>query len=346
VSTVTLQGIRKQFGTTAVVHNVSLEIADGEVVALLGPSGSGKTTLLRLIAGFETADAGRITIDGQDVTKRGALERRCGMVFQHYALFPHLTVGENVAYGLATEKLGATARAARVSEVLRLVDLAGYEARPVTALSGGQQQRVALARAIAPRPKVLLLDEPLSNLDPSLRERTRREVRDLVDAIGITTVLVTHEQEEAFDFADRIALLHRGRLEQIGPPEALYAAPATPFVAGFVGRTSRLPAQAVSPEGAGLRVRAADIEWIATGDATLRGDCVLLLRPEAVRFASSGAAGKVVRRRFAGAMAYFAVELPDGHEVEVAGTPDAAHVGEAVHLEPTGVGAHAFAVEG
>ncbi len=343
LSTVALQKIRKQFGTTAVVQDVSLEVADGEVVALLGPSGSGKTTLLRLIAGFENADDGAILIDGQDVTQRSALERRCGMVFQHYALFPHLSAGENVAYGLASEKLGAAARHARVTEVLRLVDLAGYESRPVTALSGGQQQRVALARAIAPRPKVLLLDEPLSNLDPSLREHTRRELRDLVVSIGITTVLVTHEQEEAFDFADRIALLHRGRLEQIGRPESLYASPATPFVAGFVGRTSRLAAQAIAADGAGVLVQAAGVEWCATGDPAVRGDCLLLLRPEAVRFGVAGAAGKVVRRRFAGAMAYYAVELPGGDEVEVAESPDAARVGELVHLQPTGVGAHSFA---
>lgn len=345
MSTVSLDRIRKQFGTTVVVHNVSLDVADGEIVALLGPSGSGKTTLLRLIAGFEAADAGSILLGGQDVTQRSALERRCGMVFQHYALFPHLTVGENVAYGLAHERLAATARDARVSEVLRLVDLAGYEARPVTALSGGQQQRVALARAIAPRPKVLLLDEPLSNLDPSLRERTRRELRELVETIGITTVLVTHEQEEAFDFADRIALLHRGRLEQVGAPEDLYAAPATPFVAGFVGRTSRLPAQAITPYAEGMIVRAAGIDWHATGDAALQGDCLLLLRPEGVRFASAGSVGAVVRRRFAGAMVFYAVQLPDGPEVEVAGAPNAARVGETVHLEPTGIGAHAFAVD-
>ena len=345
MSTVSLRNIRKQFGTTAVVHNVSLEVADGEVVALLGPSGSGKTTLLRLIAGFETADAGMIALGGQDVTQRSALERRCGMVFQHYALFPHLTVGENVAYGLAHERLTTKASAARVSEVLRLVDLAGYEARAVTALSGGQQQRVALARAIAPRPKVLLLDEPLSNLDPSLRERTRRELRELVDTIGITTVLVTHEQEEAFDFADRIALLHRGHLEQVGTPEDLYAAPATPFVAGFVGRTSRLPAQAITRYSEGVIVRAAEIDWHATGDASLQGDCLLLLRPEGLRFASSGSTGRVVRRRFAGASAFFAVKLLDGNEVEVAAVQDDARVGDTVHLEPTGIGAHAFGVD-
>jgi ABC-type Fe3+/spermidine/putrescine transport system ATPase subunit len=344
VSTVTLQNIRKQFGATPVVHDVSLEIADGEVMALLGPSGSGKTTLLRLIAGFESADDGAIALGGQDVTRRGALERRCGMVFQHYALFPHLSVGENVAYGLASEHLSAKARAARVSEVLRLVDLAGYEERRVTALSGGQQQRVALARAIAPRPKVLLLDEPLSNLDPTLRERTRRELRELVDAIGITTVLVTHEQEEAFDFADRIAVLHRGRMEQVGTPEDLYATPATPFVAGFVGRTSGIQGQAILPSRTGLVVRAGGIEWQATGDPTLRGECVLLLRPEAMRLASTGVRGEVIRRRFAGAGAYFAIRLAEHEEVEVVAAPDAARVGETVHLEPTGVGAHAFAV--
>ena len=346
MSTVTIDGVAKRFGSTAVVHDVSLDVADGEMVALLGPSGSGKTTLLRLIAGFETVDSGRISLDGDDVTARSALERRCGMVFQHYALFPHLSVGENVAYGLARERLDPAARDARTTEVLAMVDLAGYESRSVLALSGGQQQRVALARALAPRPRVLLLDEPLSNLDPSLRERTRRELRDLVRRIGITTILVTHEQEEAFDLADRIALLYQGRLEQVGTPEMLYGAPATPFVAGFVGRTSSLRGTVVNARADGLDVSAAGATWRATGDASLRGEVILLVRPEAARFADQGAIeGDVVRRRFAGAQAYFTVALSGGTELEIAATPDTTRVGEHVRIDPTGVGAHAWRAE-
>ena len=344
MSTVRLDGVAKRFGTTTVVSDVSLDIAQGELVALLGPSGSGKTTLLRLIAGFESVDGGRIFLDGDDVTTRPALERRCGMVFQHYALFPHLSVGENVAYGLANERLSRSDRDGRVAEALLMVDLAGLEMRPVTALSGGQQQRVALARALAPRPRVLLLDEPLSNLDPSLRERTRRELRDLVRRTGITTVLVTHEQEEAFDLADRIALLHLGRLEQLGTPESLYNQPATPFVAGFVGRASRLSGTIVSRDERNALVLAAGAQWHARVRTSGTGPVQLVLRPDALRFAANGPiAGTVIHRRFAGATAFFTVTVGDGSEVEVAGAPDVARVGDAVHLEPTGTGAHAWA---
>ena len=343
MSAVRLENLAKRFGTTTVVSDVSLDIAQGELVALLGPSGSGKTTLLRLIAGFESVDRGRIMLDGDDVTTRPALARRCGMVFQHYALFPHMSVGANVGYGLDGEHLSRPDREARVAEALAAVDLAGFESRAVTALSGGQQQRVALARALAPRPGVLLLDEPLSNLDPSLRGRTRRELRELVRRIGITTVLVTHEQEEAFDLADRIALLHLGRLEQLGTPESLYERPATPFVAGFVGRASQCSGTIVSRDERHALVRALGTDWHAriVGDGT--GAATLVLRPDALRFTSSGPiAGTVAHRRFAGASAFFIVTLSDGNEVEVSASSDAANIGDIVHLEPTGIGAHVW----
>jgi ABC-type Fe3+/spermidine/putrescine transport system ATPase subunit len=339
VSQVQLEHVAKQFDGTPVVLDVSLEIAEGELVALLGPSGSGKTTLLRLIAGFELADAGRILLAGADVTRWPAVQRRCGMVFQHYALFPHMTVAANVGYGLSGGPMSSAERSARVAEVLDLVDLAGYGSRAVTALSGGQQQRVALARALAPRPRVLLLDEPLSNLDPSLRERTRTELRELVRRIGITTVLVTHEQEEAFDLADRIALLHRGRLEQIGPPDTLYQAPATPFVAQFVGRVSTLAGVVTGPG----TVRAAGTDWRAPHRAAPGGEVQLLVRPEGVAFAATGPlTGRVIRRRFAGASAFFTVELSGGERIEVAAAASAAAEGATVTLTPTGVGAHAW----
>ena len=343
MSSVRLENLAKRFGTTPVVSDVSLDIAQGELVALLGPSGSGKTTLLRLIAGFESVDHGRILLDGDDVTTRPALARRCGMVFQHYALFPHMSVGANVGYGLDGEHLARADREARIAEALAAVDLAGFESRPVTALSGGQQQRVALARALAPRPRVLLLDEPLSNLDPSLRGRTRRELRELVRRIGITTVLVTHEQEEAFDLADRIALLHLGKLEQLGTPESLYERPATPFVARFVGRASQFSGTIVSRDERHALVHALGVDWHAriVGDGT--GAATLVLRPDALRFASAGPiTGIIAHRRFAGASAFFSVTLPDGSEIEVSASSDAARIGDVVLLEPTGIGAHAW----
>jgi ABC-type Fe3+/spermidine/putrescine transport system ATPase subunit len=346
MSTVRLEHVAKRFGDTSVVRDVSLEIAQGELLALLGPSGSGKTTLLRLIAGFESVDGGRIFLDGDDVTSRPALERRCGMVFQHYALFPHMTVGENVRYGLAAESLPRPMRDARVAEVLAMVDLSGFEERAVTALSGGQQQRVALARALAPRPRVLLLDEPLSNLDPSLRERTRRELRAIVERAGTTTVLVTHEQEEAFDLADRIAVLHRGRLEQLGTPEALYDTPATPFVAGFVGRSTALHGVVQGTDGGDVMVLASGINWRVRGAPPIHGDVVLQVRPDALRIAAGGSlAGRVTHRRFAGGSTYYTVAIGNDTEVEVIGVSGEAKVGDSVRLELTGSGVHAWPAE-
>ncbi len=343
MSTVRIERVAKQFDDTPVVADVSLDVGEGELLALLGPSGSGKTTLLRLIAGFESVDAGRIVLDGDDVTTRSAAERRCGMVFQHYALFPHLTVGANVRYGLAGSGLDRVEQAARVDEVLALVDLAGFQSRDVAALSGGQQQRVALARALAPRPRVLLLDEPLSNLDPSLRERTRQELRELLLRARITTILVTHEQEEAFDLAHRVAVLHLGRVEQIDTPERLYQAPATRFVASFVGRVTELSGQVVEVVAAGLRVRAGGGEWIAAGDPALRGRVTLAVRPDAARLTPDGPmAGNVTHRRFAGATTFYRIALADGGALEVAAAADVAGVGDEVRLAPTGGGAFAW----
>ncbi|HJQ65168.1 MAG TPA: ABC transporter ATP-binding protein, partial [Gemmatimonadales bacterium] len=233
-SFLSLEDLRIRFSPTVTIGPISLAIPRGEILALLGPSGSGKTTLLRLLAGFERADAGRVVIEGEDVTPLAPARRRVGMVFQHYALFPHLDVGANVAFGLEGKGEGGRGKGEAVSAALTLVDLAGYERRKVQELSGGQQQRVALARALAPAPRVLLLDEPLSNLDPSLRERTRRELRQLIKRVGITAVFVTHEQEEAFDLGDRIAVLNAGRLEQVGTAEDLYERPTSLFVGTFV----------------------------------------------------------------------------------------------------------------
>ena len=316
---VTLDGVRKQWSPTVSVGPLSLEVARGEMVALLGPSGSGKTTVLRLLAGFEALDAGRIVVGGEDVTAVPPAKRRFGMVFQHYALFPHLDVGENVAFGLTARGAAAADQVrAKVAEALALVDLAGFERRRVYELSGGQQQRVALARALAPEPRVLLLDEPLSNLDPALRERTRRELRTLITRVGITSVFVTHEQEEAFDLGDRVAVLHDGRLEQAATPDELYEHPASLFVATFVGRANVV-------RGALARALGA------------RDGQIVVVRPERLRFADAGVPGVVRERRYTGAAAFYQVDTEPGDRLEVQAGPGAARVGERVYLEATGV---------
>ncbi len=346
-----LDHLTKRFAGAAAVEDVSLSIDAGEILALLGPSGSGKTTTLRLLAGFEMPDSGRILLEGQDVTRTPPVGRRFGMVFQHYALFPHLDVAENVAFGLRSQGIRGQMLFERIAAALRLVDLAGFERRRVTGLSGGQQQRVALARALAPEPRVLLLDEPLSNLDPSLRERTRRELRAMIHRIGITTVLVTHEQEEAFDLGDRVALLSAGRLEQVGTADELYDTPRSEFVAGFVGRSSRLLAVVRGADAARLTVEVDGVEWVVTRATSetwapeLNEQVLLVVRPEGVRFADMGPGalrGEVVGRRFTGASALFTVETERGESIEVSAPARAAALGDRVGVIPTGRGAHLF----
>ncbi|MEA2600912.1 MAG: iron(III) transport system ATP-binding protein [Acidobacteriota bacterium] len=349
-SYLSLEQLDKSFGAQAVLRGLSLEVEKGEILALLGPSGSGKTTALRLIAGFEAPDRGRIRIEGTDVTALPPERRHFGMVFQHYALFPHLTVGENVAFGLAgrdREKMGREEMNRRVSEALNLVELPGFEARRVGEISGGQQQRVALARALAPEPRVLLLDEPLSNLDPTLRERTRRELRRAIQRVGITTVLVTHEQEEAFHLGDRVAVLHGGVLHQVGTPEDLYERPATRFVATFVGRASVLPA-VLEGDGAvwvphpALR-GVGPVRWSAAPAPELAGaapgeEVDLVVRPESLAFATvadpRALAGRVIERRYAGPVTYYQVALAAGGEVEVLAPSGAAAPGDSVRVAP------------
>ena len=333
--------LSKKFGERFAVRDLTLGVPCGSILALLGPSGSGKTTTLRLLAGFETPDAGRVAVDDLDVTRMSPVERRFGMVFQHYALFPHLNVRENVGFGLSDRS--PEERATRVAEVLALVDLAGFEDRRVGELSGGQQQRVAVARALAPEPSVILLDEPLSNLDPSLRERTRRELRTALVKAGVTTVFVTHEQEEAFALADRIAVLHDGRLEQVGTARDLYENPATLFVATFVGRASTLPGVMTAPG----RVRLdAGAEWPVSAPVPLsEGQAVqVVVRPEALRFsADGGLAGAVVECRYTGARSFYHVDVR-GVTVEVEAAAGEAEVGQGVRLATTA--ARAFPIEG
>jgi ABC-type Fe3+/spermidine/putrescine transport system ATPase subunit len=342
-----LENLAKHFGAVVAVDDVSLSLERGEMLALLGPSGSGKTTTLRLLAGFESPDSGRVLVDGEDVTRVEPVARRFGMVFQHYALFPHLDAGENVAFGLESAGVRGEELQRRVNRALALVDLAGFERRRVGQLSGGQQQRVALARALAPEPRVLLLDEPLSNLDPTLRERTRREIRDVIRRVGITTVLVTHEQDEAFDLGDRVALLRSGRLEQVGTPEELYGAPANLFVGGFIGRSSTLDVTVMPTTHAHYRIRVEDVEWVVQIDSgsppASAGPAVLLVRPESLRIAPPGAGGlpaTVIARRFVGPSALLTLRTARGTLLEVAAPPAAAHVGEPVGVVPSrrGVG--------
>jgi ABC-type Fe3+/spermidine/putrescine transport system ATPase subunit len=331
-----LDRLDKSFGAQPVVRGLALAVEKGEILALLGPSGSGKTTALRLIAGFERPDRGLILVEGSDVTALPPERRHFGMVFQHYALFPHLTVGENVAFGLSKGPQGGAAE--RVRAALALVDLPDYEKRRVGEISGGQQQRVALARALAPEPRVLLLDEPLSNLDPTLRERTRRELKAAIRRVGITTVLVTHEQEEAFHLGDRVAVLSGGTLHQVGSPEELYEWPATRFVATFVGRASVLPGML-----AGEGVAIGPVRWPAARSPETEGMTAgervdLVVRPESLAFAASAdpqaLAGKVIERRYAGAVTYYQVALAAGGELEVLGPSGAAAVGDAVRVAP------------
>ena len=346
-----LDQLDKSFGSHAVLRGLSLKVARGEIVALLGPSGSGKTTALRLIAGFETPDRGHIRIEGVDVTHQPPERRHFGMVFQHYALFPHLTIGENVAFGL-TGRGDRADVARRVAAALNLVELPGYESRRVGEISGGQQQRVALARALAPEPRVLLLDEPLSNLDPTLRERTRRELKGSIQRVGITTVLVTHEQEEAFHLGDRVAVLHGGVLHQIGTPEDLYEQPATRFVATFVGRASVLPSVLEGDGAVWLPVpvsseRAGPVRWTAMRSPELAGagpgeEVDLVVRPESLAFAAAGdpyaLPGKVIERRYAGPVTYYQVALAAGGELEVLTASGAAATGDLVRVAPNPAG--------
>jgi iron(III) transport system ATP-binding protein len=278
-SFLSLRGIGKSFGATRVLDGIDLDIEPGEFVCLLGPSGCGKTTLLRIVCGIERADSGQILLGGQDIAGLPPAARGFGVVFQSYALFPNLTAAQNIAYGL--HPTGALARemAKRSREMLDLVGLAAHADKYPVQLSGGQQQRIALARALAPNPRLLLLDEPLSALDAQVRASLRSEIRALQKRLGIVTIMVTHDQEEALSMADRVVLMHNGRIEQAGTPDELYRQPRTRFVAGFVGRMNMLPATVLA-DGK-VRVRDSEL-FCAPGSLSVGSPATVGIRPEHV----------------------------------------------------------------
>ena len=291
---VELTDVSVTFDGVPAIESVSLSIAEGEFFTLVGPSGCGKTTTLRTVAGFETPDAGVVEISGRDVAGVPPEDRNVGVVFQNYALFPHMSVRENVAYGLRyRDPPGDVSDEERVTNLLELVDMAGMGDRDPEELSGGQQQRIALARALAPGPEVLLLDEPLSALDAQLRERLRVVIRDLQQELGITTIYVTHDQAEALAISDRVAVMHGGRVEQIGPPEDIYREPATRFVAEFIGDNNLLEGTVVSTNPPKVRLSAADShqETIIPVDSLPAASehVTLSIRPEDVRLGDESA---------------------------------------------------------
>ncbi len=339
-----LHGLVKRFGEVTAVLDLSLALEPGELLTLLGPSGCGKTTALRLIAGFETPDEGRIVFRGQDVSRWPPQRRGFGMVFQSYALFPHLTVHQNIAFGLQAHRRPGDEIAGQVERALARVDLVGLGGRRVQELSGGQQQRVALARALAIEPPLLLLDEPLSNLDASLRERTRQELRELLEGLGITAVYVTHDQEEAFDLSDRVAVLRDGALRQVGTPEELYDRPEDVFVARFVGRANILAGrlEATGDDGPAA-VRVGHAVWPLVGGTPhlLRpGEPVrVVVRPEDLELVSGGGEpselGGVVRDRvFRGARVTYRVAIDGQMRLEVDADRRTMLSGERVAVRP------------
>jgi putative spermidine/putrescine transport system ATP-binding protein len=319
-----MEGLSRRYGSVVALDSFDLTVQAGELIALLGPSGCGKTTTLRLLAGLEDADAGQITVGGKDITRLPASKRDMGMVFQAYSLFPHMTVRQNVAFGLRLRRVSPAGRDRRALEMLELVGLSTQADRYPHQISGGQQQRVALARALAIEPQVLLLDEPLSALDAKVRAQLRDQIRRIQLEVGITTLFVTHDQEEALAIADRVGVMREGKLEQLAPPTDVYSRPATPFVAEFVGLTNRL---AGTVSGGSVSVRGRDLPLVDT--STPAGPVTALVRPEAVTLASDSSGesgplvGTVIASTFLGATSRVTVDLGDTTILAQLATSDA-----------------------
>jgi putative spermidine/putrescine transport system ATP-binding protein len=327
-----LRGLTKRYGSLTAVEEVTLDIPNGQFVCLLGPSGCGKTTLLRLIAGLEEPSSGQVLVSGQDQTRVPTHKREFGMVFQSLALFPHLTVAENVAYPLAIRGVDRARRRKRAAELLDLVRLPDVSDRRIHQLSGGQRQRVAIARGLAIDPKVFLLDEPLSALDANLREHMQVELRQLQQRLGVTTVVVTHDQKEALTMADVLIVMDQGRVQQMGAPMDLYRDPANAFVAGFIGSTNLLPGRLTDGrfDLPGCTVELAEGDRVKCED----GAAVLSVRPEDVRFCDAGLPARVTFIRDLGESVQFTLDL-DGREVNALFSPrdrPSVGLGDAVYL--------------
>jgi sulfate transport system ATP-binding protein len=336
---IAVRHLSKRYGTFQAVDDVSFDVPAGQLVALLGPSGSGKSTILRIIAGLETAERGSVELTGEDATAIPIQRRGVGFVFQHYALFRHMTIRDNIAFGLKVRKLPKAEIRARVDELLNLVQLTGYATRYPSQLSGGQRQRVALARALAPRPKVLLLDEPFGALDAKVRDELRTWIRRLHDEVHVTSLFVTHDQQEAFEVADQVVVLNRGRIEQMGPPQDLYEQPATPFVTEFLGSVNVFKGQ--SNSGLGLVGGGLQVPTVLGEND---GPISVYVRPHDLdlsreRNGRPGWPGRVLRVTPLGAFVRLDVALADGTDVRVELSRERyaalnAHIGETFYVTP------------
>jgi len=335
---IVFENVTKRFGEFTAVNNLSLSIFEREFFALLGASGCGKSTLLRMLAGFDEPTSGRILLDGQDLRGIPPYKRPVNMMFQSYALFPHMTVENNIAFGLKQEGMAKTDIEKRVAEMLKLVKLEQFAKRKPHQLSGGQRQRVALARSVAKRPKVLLLDEPLGALDKKLREETQFELMDLQQELGLTFVVVTHDQEEAMTMADRIAIMDKGEVMQVATPAEVYEAPTSRFVANFVGNVNMFEGKVASREANGASISGGNGLIIRTenaGDAKAGSDVVFAIRPEKIKVSSkkpadaeaNAAEGEIYDIAYLGDMTVYHVRLPDGHVVK-ASSLNAARISE------------------
>lgn len=324
-------GLTRQFGAVVALDDFNLNVAKGELVALLGPSGCGKTTALRIIAGLEKSNSGRVQLNSKDITNEPAHVRNMGMVFQAYSLFPHLSVAENVAFGLKMRKVSKSVRNKKIDTILELVGLDHHHKRFAHQLSGGQQQRVALARALVIEPEVLLLDEPLSALDAQVRTNLREEIRRLQLELGTTTLFVTHDQEEAMAISDRVGVMNKGKLEQIDTPDTLYNKPATEFVGTFVGTMNHLPTKLVDGH---ISLFGQNIDALKSGNES--GNVIALIRPEAITVTTDGTKNAiVVTRSFLGASSRVTCKMTDGTLVEALMTSAATgdlHPGSEVQL--------------